>query len=118
MLGLDEVDLVFQYLKIAKDFFSLLRAWHERGRNEPIWQKLRLIIVHSREVYIPLNMQESPFNVGLPVELPELTLSQVEDLLQRHGLTWTVEQMDALMACWGGILIWCGWRFMKLHETV
>ena len=44
VLGLDEVDLVFQYLKIAKDFFSLLRAWHERGRNEPIWQKLRLII--------------------------------------------------------------------------
>ncbi|WP_442946617.1 AAA-like domain-containing protein [Nostoc sp. 'Peltigera malacea cyanobiont' DB3992] len=30
-----------------------------------------------------------PFNVGLPIRLPELTEHQVEYLAQRHGLDWT-----------------------------
>ena len=102
VLGLDEVDLVFQHLKIAQDFFALLRAWHERGKNEPGWQKLRLVIVHSKEVYIPLDMHQSPFNVGVPIELPELTPEQVSDLAQRHGLAWLPEQIGQLMAMVGG----------------
>ena len=96
-LGLDEVDQVFQHPNIAQEFFGLLRAWHEKGKNEPVWQKLRLIIVHSKEVYIPLNINQSPFNVGLPIELPELTAPQVTDLVQRHGLHWTDRETDQLM---------------------
>lgn len=102
VLGLDEVDLVFQHLKIAQDFFALLRAWHERGKNEPLWQKLRLVVVHSKEVYIPLDMHQSPFNVGLPFELPELSRSQVEDLAQRHGVSLTGDEVSALMGMVGG----------------
>jgi serine/threonine protein kinase len=86
VLGLDEVDLIFQYPKIASDFFGLLRAWHEKAKNEDVWKKLRLVIVHSKEVYIPLNINQSPFNVGLPIDLPELTLAQIADLVQRHQL--------------------------------
>jgi hypothetical protein len=74
-----------------------LRAWHEKGKNEPVWQKLRLVIVHSKEVYIPLNINQSPFNVGLPIELPELTLDQVTDLVQRHGLNWSDRETTQLM---------------------
>ena len=102
ILGLDDVDLVFQHLQIAQDFFALLRTWHERGKNELIWQKLRLVIVHSREVYIPLNMNQSPFNVGVPIELPELTQSLVQDLAQRHGLNWQVDQTKQFMEMVGG----------------
>lgn len=101
-LGLDEVDLVFQHLKIAQDFFALLRAWHERGKNEPAWQKLRLVIVHSKEVYIPLDMHQSPFNVGLPIELPEFTLTQVKDLGERHKLSLTEAELSQLMTMVGG----------------
>jgi serine/threonine-protein kinase len=102
VLGLDEVDLIFQYPKIATDFFGLLRAWHEKAKNEEIWKKLRLVIVHSKEVYIPLNINQSPFNVGLPLELPELTLSQIADLVQRHQLTWQTAQVEQLMHLTGG----------------
>ncbi len=102
VLGLDEVDLLFQYPQIATDFFGLLRAWHERAKNEAIWQRLRLIIVHSKEVYIPLNINQSPFNVGLPTELMELTSAQVADLVSRHHLEWDAEQVEALMAMVGG----------------
>jgi hypothetical protein len=96
-LGLDEVDQVFQHPNIAQEFFGLLRAWHEKGKNEPVWQKLRLVIVHSKEVYIPLNINQSPFNVGLPIELPELTAPQVADLVQRHGLPWSDREITQLM---------------------
>ncbi len=96
-LGLDEVDQVFQHPAVAQEFFGLLRAWHEKGKNEPIWQKLRLVIVHSKEVYIPLNINQSPFNVGLPIELPELTQPQVVELVARHGLNWSIGQVKQLM---------------------
>lgn len=97
VLGLDEVDEVFKYPKIAADFFGLLRAWHERSKNDPIWKNLRLVIVHSKEVYIPLNINQSPFNVGLPIELPDLNQAQVKDLAQRHKLNWTDSQIAELM---------------------
>ncbi|MFN7762085.1 MAG: AAA-like domain-containing protein [Pseudanabaena sp.] len=102
VLGLDEVDLIFQYPKIASDFFGLLRAWHEKAKNEDVWKKLRLVIVHSKEVYIPLNINQSPFNVGLPIELPELNLSQIADLVQRHRLDWQPTQVKQLMLLTGG----------------
>jgi hypothetical protein len=98
VLGLDEVDQVFPLPAIAQEFFGLLRAWHESGRNDPRWQKLRLVIVHSKEVYVPLHINQSPFNVGLPIELPELTPEQVMDLVQRHGLNWSSREVGQLMS--------------------
>ncbi|BAZ28379.1 hypothetical protein NIES4074_08110 [Cylindrospermum sp. NIES-4074] len=97
VLGLDEVDEVFKYPTIAADFFGLLRAWHERSKNDPIWKNLRLVIVHSKEVYIPLNINQSPFNVGLPIELPDLNQAQVKDLALRHKLNWSDSQIAELM---------------------
>lgn len=96
-LGLDEVDQIFQDEKTAQEFFGLLRAWHERSKNEPTWQKLRLIIVHSKEVYIPLNINQSPFNVGLPIELPDLNQTQVTALVKLHGLNWSNNEIEQLM---------------------
>jgi hypothetical protein len=102
LLCLDEVDEVFQYLEIATDFFGMLRAWHEDAKIKPIWKNLRLVIVHSKEVYIPLNINQSPFNVGVPIELPQLTQSQVADLVQRHGLNWSEAEVGRLMGMVGG----------------
>ncbi|MBD2336268.1 AAA-like domain-containing protein [Calothrix sp. FACHB-156] len=95
-LGLDEVDEVFKHPVIAADFFGLLRAWHERSKNELVWKNLRLVIAHSKEVYIPLNINQSPFNVGLPIELPDLNYSQVQDLVKRHGINWSDLQVEEL----------------------
>jgi AAA-like domain/TIR domain len=73
-LCLDEVDELFKYEQIARDFLGLLRAWHEEAKVNPLWQNLRLIITHSKEGYIPLKSNQSPFNVGLPIN-PLLSLS-------------------------------------------
>jgi hypothetical protein len=102
VLALDEVEHIFEYPDIAQDFFPLLRNWYEEANNLDIWKLLRVIVVHSTEVYIPLKINQSPFNVGLPVELPEFSLEQVADLARRHGLDWTENQLKPLMAMLGG----------------
>jgi hypothetical protein len=101
-LCLDEVDMVFQHERIAADFFGLLRNWHEMGKSSDLWKRFRLVVVHSTEVYIPMNINQSPFNVGLPIELPEFTAQQVQDLALRHGLRWNTSQIDRLMGMVGG----------------
>ncbi|MCU0566653.1 MAG: AAA-like domain-containing protein [Oculatellaceae cyanobacterium Prado106] len=102
VLCLDEVDQVFEYPAIATDFFGMLRAWHEDAKIKPIWKNLRLVIVHSKEVYIPLNINQSPFNVGVPIELPQLTQPQVVDLVKRHGLNWSDATVTHLIDMVGG----------------
>lgn len=101
-LGLDEVDCVFPYQEIADDFFGLLRALHEEAKRRDIWKKFRLVVVHSTEVYVPLDMNKSPFNVGLPIELPEFTSQQVLHLAFRHSLDWNAGEVEKLMALVGG----------------
>ncbi|NEP05538.1 MULTISPECIES: AAA-like domain-containing protein [Okeania] len=102
VLGLDEIDRVFQYPDIAEDFLGLLRAWHEESKRRVIWKKLRLLVVHSTEVYIPMNINQSPFNVGLPIDLPEFNPQQVRDLASRHNLNWSESEVDKLMTIVGG----------------
>jgi hypothetical protein len=102
VISIDEVDTVFNYPDIAEDFLALLREWHEEAMIEQSWCKLRLVIAHSTEVYIPLNIHQSPFNVGLPLRLPQFNPRQVQNLAQLHSLTWTIEDTHQLIAMVGG----------------
>ncbi len=106
VLALDDVDRVFTHPEIASDFFGLLRAWYEKAkygdRSSNIWQKLRLVVVHSTEVSIPLNINQSAFNVGLSVELPNFTSAQVQNLAFRHGLNWSIQDVEKLINVVGG----------------
>lgn len=102
VLGLDNVDRIFSHPEVTEDFFRLLRTWYEDARNSPIWKKLRLVLVHSTEDYVTLDINHSPFSVGLAIELPEFTTEQVKDLAQRHELNWKDDQVQQLMAMVGG----------------
>ncbi|NEP11431.1 MAG: serine/threonine protein kinase [Symploca sp. SIO1A3] len=102
VLGLDDVDRLFQYPELADEFFGLLRTWHEEAKNRDIWKRLRLVVLHSTEVYIPLSVNKSPFNVGIPIEISPFTSEQVLDLARRHGLDWLEEQAEQLMVLVGG----------------
>lgn len=102
VLALDEVDWLFDAAEVSQGFFSMLRSWHEEAKTVEVWEKLRLIVVHSTEEYGRLNLNQSPFNVGLPVELPEFTPQQVEGLLKHYGLDWHQNWVQRLMATVGG----------------
>ncbi len=103
LLALDEVNQIFEYPEIAKDFFPLLRSWYEEAKRLPVWQNLRLVVVHSTEIYVPLQLKQSPFNVGLPIQLGSFSLEQVLELAQSYGLDWSDgEEAHLLMATTGG----------------
>lgn len=108
VLALDKVDRVFEHPAIANDFCCLLRGWYDMARRSDrrgdIWKQLRLIVVHSTEVYSSLNINYSPLaGVGVIIPLPELTPEQVQDLAQRYGLDWvSSEGVEQLMAMVGG----------------
>ncbi|MBD2678141.1 MULTISPECIES: AAA-like domain-containing protein [Nostoc] len=107
VLALDEVNRIFEYPEISRDFLPLLRSWYEDASELDIWQKLRLVVVHATEAYIPLDIHQSPFNVGLPIKLPEFSLEQMQELAVRHGLDWAkgekgLEKLAPLLAMIGG----------------
>jgi hypothetical protein len=102
VLCLDDVDLLFPHPEIYKDFFGLLRSWYEKARSRQNWKKLRLVIIHATDVYIRLNINQSPFNVGLPIELSEFTSEQVQELAKQHGLEKIAALVESLMQMVGG----------------
>ncbi len=103
VLALDEVNQIFEHPKVAQDVLPLLRSWYEEAKRFPIWQKLRLIVVHSTEIYVPLQLKQSPFNVGLPIQLDSFSLEQVNQLAQYYGINWQDEnEAEQLMDLVGG----------------
>ena len=106
VLALDEVNHLFEYPEIYQEFLPLLRFWHEEANNSHIWQRLRTIVVHSTDIYIPLEINQSPFNLGLPITLPEFNLEQVKELASRHQFQLEIADLDrgieAIMAMVGG----------------
>jgi diguanylate cyclase (GGDEF)-like protein len=106
VIALDEAHQLFEYPHIVRDFFPLLRSWHEDSKIIPIWQKLRLIIVYSTEIYVQLRLNQSPFNIGLTLNLPDFNRTQVLELVQRYGIDWSdvpgQEKLTALMQIIGG----------------
>lgn len=107
VVALDEVNRLFKYPQVAQEFLPLLRFWHEEANNVPIWQKLRFVVTHSTEIYISLNINQSPFNVGLSLSLNEFDRSQIEELANKYGLNepqFGIEskQIDSLVRIVGG----------------
>ena len=95
LLAVNELNWVFQYPNIAHDFLSMLRSWHEQAKQVEIWQKLRLILAHTTEIYVPLKLNQSPFNVGRSIRLPPFSLEQAQELAKRYGLDWATGEEGA-----------------------
>ncbi len=125
VLALNDVDIVFEKSAIANDFCNMLRIWYDRAYRgdaaSDIWKKLRLIIVHSTEVYTSLNINSSPLEgVGLVVDLPELTKEQVQRLVQLSELNLTRPQINKLMDLLNGhpMLVRTACDYIHLHSSL
>ncbi|MGK7925724.1 MAG: AAA-like domain-containing protein [Spirulina sp.] len=102
LLGLDEVDRIFQYPNITRGFLPMLRSWYEEAKTLETWAKFRLVVAHSTEEYGLLDINQSPFNVGLPIELTEFSTEQVRQLARYHRLEWHESQIQQLLTMVGG----------------
>lgn len=86
VIALDEVNTLFQFSQISAEFLPLLRSWYEDGKEFETWQQVRWILAHATDIYVPLQLKQSPFNVGLAIYLPEFSIEQVQTLAERHNL--------------------------------
>jgi AAA-like domain len=102
VLGLDEVDRLLNYPDISQDFFYLLRSWHEEANNDELWEQLKLVIVYSTEDFGSLDINQSPFNVGLPIELQSFNRQQIEELATSYHLNLNSDEITLLIKILGG----------------
>ncbi|MGL5080512.1 MAG: AAA-like domain-containing protein [Microcoleaceae cyanobacterium] len=102
VLAIDEVSQLFHYPILARDVLALLRSWYEETRDISVWQHFRLLLVNSTDVYITLNANKSPFNVGLTLEIPPFTVGDVRELAQRHGLKLSNASLAHMVQFLGG----------------
>jgi AAA-like domain len=102
VLAMDEVESVFE-ADFRTDFFSMLRSWHNNRATTPIWKQLDLALVTSTEPYQLIeNLNQSPFNVGVVIELCDFSIEQVADLVARHGLQLKALQLQQFQLLLGG----------------
>lgn len=98
VLILDDVERLFRYVDVADEFFGLMRTWYEDAKTTDTWKQVRMVIAQSSEVYIPLNINKSPFNVGLAVALPPLTPEDVQALAASYEQAWSLAAATELCA--------------------
>ena len=101
IISLDELDKLFPHEEIAGEFLGVLRTWHEYAKIKPVWQQLRLLILH-RQVYNQININQSPFNTGTEIKLTDFNSGQIESLANKYKLNWGNTQVEQLMAMVGG----------------
>lgn len=87
VLVLNEVNRLFEHPLICREFLPLLRSWYEEAKCHPVLQKLHFVLIYSTEIYVSLHLNQSPFNIGLPIELPELTLKEIQELAGLYGFS-------------------------------
>lgn len=103
VLAMDEVESVFD-TDFRTDFFSMLRSWHNNRASKPAtWQKLDLALVTSTEPYQFIdNLNLSPFNVGVHVDLTDFTPNQITKLNQLHGSPLQTTEIQQLIEMLNG----------------
>ncbi len=102
VLALDEADRILE-ARFASDFFALLRAWHNNRALDEVWRKLNIVLVISTEPYLLIaDPNQSPFNVGLKLELEDFNEAQVQELNRRHASPVGERDLASFMEWFGG----------------
>jgi hypothetical protein len=85
ILAMDEADKLLT-VPFHSDFFALMRSWHNNRAIDTLWNKLTIAMVIATEPYLLIsNPNQSPFNVGVKLNLEDFSQEQVQDLNHRHG---------------------------------
>jgi len=104
ILAIDEADRLFSIKHISDDFFSMIRGWHEESKVNSVWEKLKIILVHSTEAYLAVNnINQSPFyNVGFEAKLPPFTTDEIKYLAVKHGILLKNNDISKIYMSIGG----------------
>lgn len=102
LLAMDEVESVFESV-FRTDFFSMLRVWHNSRALSSKWGMIDLALVTSTEPYQFIeDLNQSPFNVGVIVNIEDFTQEQVTQVNECHQQPLSRGQVIDLYDLLGG----------------
>ncbi|NEQ35346.1 MAG: hypothetical protein F6K40_03085 [Okeania sp. SIO3I5] len=96
VLFLDNLELL-RINEIDQDFLGMLRSWSDKASRNHLWQRLRLVISYTPNIEMKINPNQSPFNIGTTIEVPEFTSKQVQQLAENYQLNLDNYQVEELM---------------------
>lgn len=102
--GMDEVDRLFGRA-YGSEVFGLFRSWHNERALDPgcVWRRLTLLMAYATEAHLLIaDMNQSPFNVGLRLEVKDFSLEQTAELNRRYGEPLTEGELRAFYELVGG----------------
>ena len=126
LLTLDEADKLLD-TNYYSDFFALIRSWHNLRALDPLWENLNIVMVISTEPYLLIaDSNQSPFNVGLRLDLEDFTFEQVSGLNKNHGFPVKENEINDFLSLFGGhpyltrkalyVLVTEKWNWDKLKK--
>lgn len=103
-LILDEVDVVFASPQYRDEFLTMLRSWHERSAaGQGNWQRLSIWVSYSTDPTKWMGtLENSPFNVGMTIELTDFTPEEVGRLNNAYGSPLDRKSITSLVEWVGG----------------
>ena len=118
ILAIDEINNLFEYPGLNRDFFSLLRNCYKQSKNQVLWQKLKPIIVSSINIYTTQNKSHAAFDIGIIVNIPQFSLRETEELIKRHFLEFTQLETEKIHNFTGGspYLLRLALYYLKKHN--
>jgi transcriptional regulator with XRE-family HTH domain len=101
-LAIDSLEFIFSYPKTAQTILPLLRSWYEEAQQDTTWQRLRLAVFYSTECYLPFDINQSPFNVGMPIRLDSFDQAEMQSLLNLDSIRLNEQDLADLLLLTGG----------------
>jgi hypothetical protein len=103
VLAIDEADRVLN-ASFHPSYFALLRSWQsKRALSDKQWGKLYIILAISTEPHLIIpNLNQSPFNVGIRIELEDFSEAQVQELNMRYRSPLSQRERLELVELLGG----------------
>jgi hypothetical protein len=102
VLAIDEADRLLG-AAFQDSFFGLLRFWNNNRAKSDLWDKLSLVLVISTEPHLLIkDVAQSPFNVGVRIQLEDFGQAQVAELNHRYRSPLEAQEVPALAEFLGG----------------
>lgn len=96
--AIDEFDRIFTQ-ECCAEVLGLFRSWHNERAAESggPWSRLSLVMAYSTEAHLHVrDLNQSPFNVGLTLDVGDLTPEQVCELNMLYGSPLREEEVGRL----------------------
>ena len=102
LIAIDEADCLLD-VDYKTDFFALLRAWDSRRAFDEAWENFSLALVISTHPHLLIDdYRQSPFNVGMRLQLEDFTLEQISHLNILHNSPLPDGVLPEMMKLLGG----------------